>query len=94
MYCYSGSNDEFIKNHIIGNFEYIQLHGSETNERVKKIKSMGIKVIKTVKIKDIADIKHHKQYKNADIILFDTLVWKNQLNFKILYQICLRGTDA
>ena len=33
-------NDEFIKNHIIGNFEYIQLHGSETNERVKKIKSM------------------------------------------------------
>ena len=65
-------NDEFIKNHIIGNFEYIQLHGSETNERVKKIKSMGIKVIKTVKIKDMADIKHHKQYKNADIILFDT----------------------
>tara|TARA_B100000242_G_C42792202_1_gene368606 strand:- start:8 stop:628 length:621 start_codon:yes stop_codon:yes gene_type:complete len=74
-------NDEFIKNHIIGNFEYIQLHGSETNERVKKIKSMGIKVIKTVKIKDMADIKHHKQYKNADIILFDTPGMEKSIEF-------------
>ena len=27
-------SDEFIKENILGNFEYIQLHGSETSERV------------------------------------------------------------
>ena len=31
-------DDDFIKNQVIGNFDYIQLHGSETNERVKEIK--------------------------------------------------------
>ena len=37
-------SDEFIKNIILKNFEYIQLHGSETNERIKEIKSMGVKI--------------------------------------------------
>ena len=65
-------DDEFIKSQVIGNFEYIQLHGSETSERVSEIKSMGLKIIKAVKIKDEADIKCYKQYENADVILFDT----------------------
>ena len=44
--------DEFIEKNIIGNFDFIQLHGSETNERIAEIKNMGFKIIKTIKVKD------------------------------------------
>ena len=65
--------DVFIKENILGNFEYIQLHGSETNERVKEINRMGIKVIKAIKIKDQKDIVLYKNYEDiADLILFDS----------------------
>ena len=74
-------DDEFIKSQVIGNFEYIQLHGSETSERVSEIKSMGLKIIKTVKIKDEADIKYYKQYENADVILFDTPGMEKSIQF-------------
>ena len=65
-------SDEFIKNVVLGNFDYIQLHGSETLNRVEEIKSKGLKVIKTIKINKESDIKEYEKYKNADIILFDT----------------------
>ena len=53
--------------------DYIQLHGSETFERVKEIKKMGIKIIKTIKVKEQRDIALYKDYKNvADLILFDS----------------------
>ena len=48
--------DKFIKENLLGNFEYIQLHGSEKTERVKEIKSMGFKVIKAIKVKEERDI--------------------------------------
>tara|TARA_B100000575_G_C23132304_1_gene657013 strand:- start:620 stop:1240 length:621 start_codon:yes stop_codon:yes gene_type:complete len=64
--------DEFIKNTVIGNFDYIQLHGSEKPERVKEITSMGLKVIKAIKVKDELDIDNYKNYNTAEIILFDT----------------------
>ena len=64
--------DEFIKNTVLNNFDYIQLHGSETNERIKEIKSMGLKIIKTIKVRDESDINLYKKYSEADIILFDT----------------------
>ena len=65
--------DTFIKENILGNFEYIQLHGSETSERVKEINSMGIKVIKAIKIKDQRDVALYKNYENVtDLILFDS----------------------
>ena len=35
------SND-FIKKNIIGNFDYIQLHGNESKNRVYEIKNLGI----------------------------------------------------
>jgi len=65
-------SDIFIKNVVLGNFDYIQLHGSETNLRIKEIKSMGLKIIKTIKIKNEIDINDYKKYGDADIILFDT----------------------
>ena len=64
--------DDFINKTILNHFDYIQLHGNETNERVKEIKSMGLKVIKAIKVKDESDIVNHEKYVEADIILFDT----------------------
>ena len=65
--------DRFIQENILGNFEYIQLHGSETSERVKEIKNMGIKVIKAIKVKEQKEIALFKDYEHtADLILFDS----------------------
>tara|TARA_B100001057_G_scaffold486987_1_gene569006 strand:+ start:5296 stop:5904 length:609 start_codon:yes stop_codon:yes gene_type:complete len=64
--------NEFIKKNLIGNFDYIQLHGSETKDRITEIKSMGFKIIKAIKVKDERDIDNHREFNNADFILFDT----------------------
>ena len=74
-------SDEFIQNIVLKNFDYIQLHGSETIERVKAIKSMGLKVIKTIKIKDEIDIKNYRKYNEADLILFDTPGMEQSIKF-------------
>ena len=66
-------NDDFlleIKNEIKP--DYIQLHGSETKDRITEIQNMGFKIIKSIKVKDEQDIEKHKEFDNADIILFDT----------------------
>ena len=65
-------SDEFIKKNLLGNFDFIQLHGSETEERVIEIRNMGFKIIKAIKIKESQDIDKYKDFDNADIILFDT----------------------
>ena len=65
-------SNEFINKVVLGNFDYIQLHGSETKERVAEIKSTGLKIIKAIKVRDERDIDDYKKYTNADIILFDT----------------------
>ena len=74
-------SDEFIKKSVLGTFDYIQLHGSETCERIDEIKSMGIKIIKTIKIKKESDIINYKKYKNADLILFDTPGMEKSIEF-------------
>ena len=74
-------SDDFIKKNLIGNFDYIQLHGSETKDRVKEIKNMGFKIIKAIKIKDEKDIDSYKEFENADIILFDTPGMEKSLEF-------------
>ena len=73
--------NDFIKNIILNNFEYIQLHGSEKNERVKEIKSMGLKTIKAIKVRDETDIAKYEEYKDADIILFDTPGMEKSIKF-------------
>ncbi len=73
--------DELIEKSIINNFDYIQLHGSETVERVKEIKSKGLKIIKTIKIEKEANIESYKKYEEADIILFDTPGMEKSLRF-------------
>jgi phosphoribosylanthranilate isomerase len=73
--------DNFIKENLLGNFEYIQLHGSESNDRVSEIKKMGFKIIKAIKIKEEKDIDKYKEFTNADIILFDTPGMEKSLEF-------------
>jgi len=73
--------DDFIYKNIIGNFQYIQLHGSESVKRINEIKKMGIKVIKAIKIKEEQDINNYKKYENADIILFDTPGMEKSIEF-------------
>ena len=74
-------NDEFIKKNLVGKFDFIQLHGSETKDRVNDIKNMGLKVIKAIKIKEEQDIDNYKEFENADIILFDTPGMEKSLEF-------------
>ena len=73
--------DEFIKKNLRGNFEFIQLHGSETKDRVSQIKNMGFKVIKAIKVKGERDINAYKEFDNADIILFDTPGMEKSIEF-------------
>ena len=73
--------NEFIKNIVLKNFDYIQLHGSETCKRVKEIKAMGIKIIKAIKIRESIDINKYKEYEDADIILFDTPGMEKSIEF-------------
>tara|TARA_B100001057_G_scaffold444168_1_gene480895 strand:- start:1983 stop:2591 length:609 start_codon:yes stop_codon:yes gene_type:complete len=73
--------DKFIKENLLGNFEYIQLHGLETDERISEIKKMGPKVIKAIKVRKEQDIDSFKEFTNADIILFDTPGMEKSIEF-------------
>ena len=73
--------DQFIKANLLENFEYVQLHGSETNDRILEIKKMGFKIIKAIKVKEEKDIDNYKEFTNADIILFDTPGMEKSLEF-------------
>ena len=73
--------NEFIKKNLLHSFNYIQLHGSETNDRVIEIKNMGFKVIKAIKIKKKEDIEMYKKFRSADLILFDTPGMEKSLEF-------------
>ncbi len=75
------SSNEFIEKFVIKNFDYIQLHGSETNGRIQELKSMGLKIIKAIKIRKESDIENYKKYNNADIILFDTPGMEKSIEF-------------
>ena len=74
-------SDEFIKKNLVGNFDYIQLHGSETVGRINEIKKMGIKVIKAIKVNEEQDIVKYMKFKNADILLFDTPGMEKSIEF-------------
>jgi phosphoribosylanthranilate isomerase len=74
-------SNEFIKKNLLGNFEYIQLHGSETKERVDEIKNLGLKIIKAIKIKEESDIIKYKDFESADVILFDTPGMEKSIKF-------------
>ncbi len=74
-------SNEFIKENLIGKFDFIQLHGSETKRRVTEIRNMGFKVIKAIKIDNVKDVDKHKEFDNADIVLFDTPGMEKSIKF-------------
>ena len=74
-------SDEFLKKKLRGIFDFIQLHGSETKERVEEIKNKGFKTIKAIKVENEQDIEIYKNFENADVILFDTPGMEKSLEF-------------
>lgn len=74
---------DIIKNSI----NFLQLHGSETNERILDIKrKFNLNIIKAIKIKTEEDLKQIDTYTNADDLLLDTpAMEKSELfNFNLL----------
>lgn len=67
--------DDALLSEIVGTMkpDLLQLHGSETLERVNEVKAMfGLPVIKALPIKQSADIDKSKKYDTvADILLLD-----------------------
>lgn len=74
--------------HIIkDSVDFLQLHGSETNERVLDIKKkFNLNVIKAIKIKTEDDLKQIDTYTNADDLLLDTPAMEQSelFNFNLL----------
>lgn len=74
---------DIIKNSV----DFLQLHGSETDERILDIKrKFNLSIIKAIKIKTEADLKQIDSYTNADDLLLDTpAMEKSELfNFNLL----------
>ena len=74
---------DIIKNSV----DFLQLHGSETNERILDIKrKFNLNIIKAIKIKTEEDLKQIDTYTNADDLLLDTpAMEKSKLfNFNLL----------
>ena len=62
------------------NIEYLQLHGDEDNDYIKKIKEeKNIKILKAISIGDSKDLKEIQKYPEADMFLFDYKPLKNEL---------------
>ena len=79
-------NDRIIEQ-IHQRIDFIQLHGSETNDRILDIKSrFDIQIIKAIKIKEEEDLKQIDLYPVADDLLLDTpAMEKSELfNFNLL----------
>jgi phosphoribosylanthranilate isomerase len=74
--------------HIIkDSVDFLQLHGSETNERVLDIKKkFNLNVIKAIKVKTEDDLKQIDIYTNADDLLLDTPAMEQSelFNFNLL----------
>ncbi len=59
--------------------KFVQLHGEESNEYIKNIKKLNVKIIKKISIKDKSDLNKILNYSDADYFLFDYKPLKNEL---------------
>ena len=76
------ADNEMIDQISSKNIQCLQLHGSETNERIEEIKNRSkLKIIKTIQVKNEDDIIKYKKYINADYILFDTPSMEKSIEF-------------
>ena len=58
---------------------FVQLHGSEDESYIKKIKKNGVKIIKSISISNKKDLSKIKDYNSADYFLFDYKPLKDEL---------------
>ena len=61
------------------NLKYVQLHGSEDELYIKKLKKFGVKIIKSISVGNEDDLKKINNYQTADYFLFDYKPKKNEL---------------
>jgi Phosphoribosylanthranilate isomerase len=61
------------------NLKYIQLHGSEDDLYIGKLKKLGVKIIKSIALSNVDDLKKISDFKNADYFIFDYKPKKNEL---------------
>ena len=61
------------------NLKYVQLHGSEDELYIKKLKKFGVKIIKSISVSNADDLKKINNYQTADYFLFDYKPKKNEL---------------
>ena len=61
------------------NLKYVQLHGSEDELYIKKLKKFGVKIIKSISVSNEDDLIKINNYQTADYFLFDYKPKKNEL---------------
>ena len=59
--------------------KFVQLHGSEDDTYIKKIKKNGVKIIKSISISNKNDLYKIDKYDGADYFLFDYKPLKGEL---------------
>ena len=76
-------NDDVLEKIKKLKFDFIQLHGDESLDRVKEIKQKyKFKIIKTIKVKFKKDILKYRIYdRNVDILLFDGSGYEKSIAF-------------
>ena len=79
--------DDTIVDIIKGSIDFLQLHGSETNQRILEIKKRSnLKIIKAIKIGSEEDLQQLDFYPDADDLLLDTPEMEHSelFNFNLL----------
>ena len=61
------------------NLKFVQLHGSEDELYIKKLKKFEVKIIKSISVNNEDDLKKINNYQTADYFLFDYKPKKNEL---------------
>ena len=61
------------------NLRFVQLHGSEDETYIKKVKKIGVKIIKSISISKKKDLNKIYKYHSADYFLFDYKPIKGEL---------------
>ncbi len=61
------------------NLKFVQLHGSEDESYIKKIKRNDVKIIKSISISNKDDLSEINKYQSVDYFLFDYKPLKGEL---------------
>ena len=61
------------------NLKFIQLHGSEDQIYIEKLKKTGVKIIKSISVSNKNDLNNIDKYQNVDYFLFDYKPLKGEL---------------